>query len=393
MIPRNYNPDARTARALLAAAGATVLLLLAGCGGGGSSSPTTPTTKAAAPTAATRARVRTLNTQSFRGLSENGFQAASFASTRNGAFQTLGAPTAAGAASNAAAPEPLLGAFLRNVAAVPRNSRVAHLRAFRVTRDASMVPPPPPPPDPNGGKTGGDSGNIGDGGGPATLAPSFYYDYYLGLWTRITDTATTTTYALFTDEAATQDAGSIVTTRPADETTFPQVYHSAYTFKSGYLAGSHGSYDNTTNSDGSVSSVYNDTFADGSSDSGASNGTARGDYSYQSTATDTAGKTAKNRGTFRADGSGGTHSETADGYVSDYVFSADGSGHGTMTGPDPGLPVTVTWDANGNTTIRYADGSTETYSGWNSPGAGGTVEPDGGTANTAPLEPPAPPKP
>ena len=46
-------------------------------------------------------------------------------------------------------------------------------------------------------------------------------------------------------------------------------------------------------------------------------------------------------------------------------------GHGKITGPDPGLPVTISWDAYGNTTIVYADGSTEHIAGWGSDNGGG----------------------
>ena len=46
------------------------------------------------------------------------------------------------------------------------------------------------------------------------------------------------------------------------------------------------------------------------------------------------------------------------------MYRADGSGHGRITGPDPGLPATIDWDAQGNTTVVYADGSSEYTPGW-----------------------------
>jgi hypothetical protein len=87
-------------------------------------------------------------------------------------------------------------------------------------------------------------------------------------------------------------------------------------------------------------------------------------------------------GSFRADGSGGTRLSSSDGYKSDYRYNADGSGHGRITGPDPGLPVSISWDAYGNTMIVYADGSVEHVSGWGS-GNGGGAKPIPVTAEAA----------
>jgi hypothetical protein len=79
-------------------------------------------------------------------------------------------------------------------------------------------------------------------------------------------------------------------------------------------------------------------------------------------------------GSFRADGSGGTWLSSSDGYKSDYRYNADGSGHGRITGPDPGLPVSISWDAFGNTMIVYADGTVEHVSGWGSGSGDGDGE-------------------
>lgn len=200
---------------------------------------------------------------------------------------------------------------------------------------------------------------------PVPVDPSFYYDYYLGLWVVVSSTPTTVTYALFSDEAKTQSAGSIVTTQPTDYDVYPQVYDSSYSFTAGYLAGSHGTSKNTTNADGSFSGTYDNVYSDGSSDKGQSNGSAIGDFSWQSRTDGPASKEwTQGAGTFRADGSGGTRFSTSDGYSADYIYNRDGSGQGHIKGSDPGMPVTITWDAYGNTTIKYADGSIEQYNAY-----------------------------
>ena len=109
--------------------------------------------------------------------------------------------------------------------------------------------------------------------------PTFYYDDYLGLWVDITDTPTSSTFALYEDEAKTKPAGSIVTTFPTGD-TFPQIFTSHYTYTAGTQAGSHGDYNNTVNQDGSGSSSYLDVYVDGGKDQGSSQWTAGGDYTW-----------------------------------------------------------------------------------------------------------------
>ncbi len=204
--------------------------------------------------------------------------------------------------------------------------------------------------------------------------PSFYFDYYLGLWVQIEETVNTSTYLLFDDEGKSKPAGHITTINPVDWESFPQVFSSEYEFTSGYLAGSHGFSKNVTNADYSGSSQYENVYADGWKDRGTSNGSAQGDFSWSSRTDGANGEWNKGVGSFRADGSGGTRLSSSDGYKSDYRYNADGSGHGRITGPDPGLPVSISWDAFGNTTIVYADGSIEHVYGWGG-SSGGSGEP------------------
>ena len=341
--------------------------LVAGCGGGNGKS-TTSTTRATAPTQVTRDRVQSLNSSLFRTATQIGYQPTSFAYSRNSLSGGYGASTpTVGDSSGATASVsnstvPLVGAFLRNIAASSNTSRHAAIHSAVTHRRGESTSGTPD---------------------PISVSPTFYYDYYLGLWVEITETNSTSTYALYEDEAKTKPAGSIETTWAVDDTTFPQVYQSSYSFTAGYLAGSHGASTNTNNADGSGSAHYDDVYADGWSDKGQSSWSGQGDYSYSSRTQTAASQWTESRGSFRADGGGGTHMATSDGYAADYVYNTDGSGHGTITGPDPGLPVTISWDAYGNTTIRYADGTIETIPGWGgyTGGEGGGVVPvDGGVA-------------
>jgi hypothetical protein len=264
---------------------------------------------------------------------------------------------------------------------------VAHRGASKlITRDD--MPPPPP--------IIGGSGSSGSGDVPPAppVALTFYYDEFLGLWVDIKDTATQSTYTLYVDEAKTQPAGSIVVTLPSGN-TYPQVYSSTYNFTAGVMAGSHGSYQTTVNQDGSGNSSYDDTYTDGSKDSGTSTWTAKGDFSWSNQTTDSTGAQTTSSGSFHADGSGTTHATTSDGYVIDYTYNADGSGHGKIAGPAAGLPATVTWDVYGDTTITYADGTVDSIPGWSVVPVTGTIEggdtppapPVTSTANTSPAPP------
>ena len=382
-----------TRRSLLAAGVALGLALLAGCGGsrGGGGS----TTKAAAPTEKTRSRVQSMHSGVVRGISQSGYQNVGQAVTRNGIFScSFGSATdlvtggSGGITGGGGAPVPsgvstaipMVGAFLRNVAAVPPKTRAAHI--VRISRQEEPPTPTKPPviTDP---------------------APTFYFDYYLGLWVAVTDTPGKSLYQLYEDEAKTKPAGSITTVSPTDWTVYPQIYNSTYEFNAGYLAGSHGFSKSATAADYSGSMSYEDFYNDGWHDKGASNWSGQGDYSWTSRTDVGDGAWTESAGTFRADGSGGTRTTGSDGYQAIYTYNADGSGRGEITGPDPGLPVTISWDAYGNTTITYADGSTEHYAGWGYGGGigggttGGPIPVDGGDgtgATTTANDPPSPPK-
>jgi hypothetical protein len=262
---------------------------------------------------------------------------------------------------------------------------------------------------------------------PYIPPPTFYFDYYLNLWVQTDSTASSTTYTLFEDEAKTKAAGSIVTKQPANWEEFPQVYESSYEFTAGTSAGSKGYSKNITNREAigstppftgypyssyypqyaySSSSEYSNEYADGWKDSGKSSSDARGNSTWTSRTETASGKWVQSNGSFRGDGSGGTRTETSEGYKADYTYQASGAGRGVITGPDPGLPVTISWDRYGNTTTEYADGTVERTPGYHGyyyggpyhgggygyggVGGGGYPMPvagDGGIGSTEPAKP------
>jgi hypothetical protein len=378
--------------------------VLAGCGGGGTNRAVSKT-----PTKATKARVQSMETQSFRIMAQSGVPNAALSAMRGGIMAGGGVAVGTGvgsgtgtvapvsSANGAAPPVPLMGQFLNNIAVVSKSARsraisrmqTRHAQGIaRITRDDSSTGSSPGSPP-----TTTSPGPIPDPGPP----PTFYYDDYLGLWVDIADTPTSSAFTLYEDEAKTKPAGSIVTTFPTGD-TFPQIFASTYSFTAGSQAGSHGDYNNTVNQDRSGSSSYLDVYMDGGKDQGSSHWTTGGDYTWTGR-TDNADKSyASMTGTFHADGSGAMHSEGSDGYVSDYTYRADGSGHAHISGPFPGLPVTITWDAQGNTTILYADGSSDFIPGWGygvavpvdgSGNSGSGVASSGTTTTVTPPTPPA----
>ena len=104
---------------------------------------------------------------------------------------------------------------------------------------------------------------------------------------------------------------------------------------------------------------------DGWKDTGKSTWSGRGDSSWINRTESADGKDwTESAGSWRSDGSGGTRMATSDGYEAIFTFNSDGSGHGRVSGPEAGLPATITWDTQGNDTIRYADGTVERFNRW-----------------------------
>lgn len=302
------------------------VVLIIGCGGGG-----TTTGGSRAPTDQTRNRLDTSLDVSWKAMIQSGVHTPAFAGHRNEMGGTTGGGTG-GAGGGMAMP--MVGAFFRNF----------HGGGFLTPGGRDVEP----------GTTGG------TGGEEPPPWNSFYYDEFLGLWVQVDFAEGSFSFLLYEDEAKTKPAGHMTSTWPTDWTAYPQTFDSSYEFRAGFLAGSSGSYVVTMTDESTGTMTYTNTGHDGSSSSGSSTWSATGS-NWQNEATLGDGQWFKDRGAFRSDGSGQTQSENSLGYRWTMNWSADGSGNGRIEGPDPGLPATLVWDAFGEGTITYADGSSEPW--------------------------------
>lgn len=340
---------------------------LSGCGGGSSN-----TTSRSAPTAATRTRMAHLLGRQSNAMNLTGFQsnAAMSMTPSGGSGEADGIPPNA----NSSVASNIGGYFRYHLLPIfgggaNTNSRAYHAPKSKHTRDGDS------------GSSGGSAGGAGGGGD---------YDDYLGYYQTVVETPGRREVTLFLDAAKTQSAGNILMVFPVDYLTFPQVYEYSYTFTAGSQNGSHGSYNSTYNVDGTGSTTYNAVDASGLSYRGSYASTSAG---YTWTSVSTQGNSSwQDSGNFLTDGSGTMTSSGSDGYRSTYLYKADGSYTGTIEGPDPGLPATITYTVDGKYTIRYADGTTETfdYGYWGGisllegdTGNAGTGESAGGTTTNA----------
>ena len=343
-------------RGMFSLMGGTGLLWLVGCGGGGSASNTGPVTRA------TQERVSSVVRNLFAGGTMFG-AVDGIGAVRGGGGIALGAggaaPPPSADMSYSGGNVPQLGAYLKNMATEVSASRAKHISRSE---------------DPNSGT----SIAIGEPLPPYYWEPqpTFYFDYYLGLWTQTSyDKAKGETRSdLYEDEGKTKPAGEIVSTWPTDWEKFPQVWKSSYKFTAGFLKGAYGSSENITNAGwSSGSSKYENVYIDGWKDKGASNWGGNGS-SWLNRSESQDGKVwNESAGSWRNDGTSGTRMSTSDGYEAIFTHNPDGSGRGTVKGPEAGLPATVTWDNQGNVTIRYSDGTVEQFNRWGIYGGGGGI--------------------
>jgi len=306
--------------------GASLMLLsLHGCGGI-SSGPGGP------PTEQTKTRV------------QRSLELAQYAMSFSGVQSPLQALSLNGRGAGEI-PVSFLGGFMRQTALVSAG-------------DVSILPIEEP-----GGEN--DPGWSGD--------PGFYYDEWLGLWVEVQNTSNGVTFLLYEDEQKTRRAGHITTTFPENTESYPQVYRSEYEF-----LGPRGFYETKLESETTGTMRYeNESSAFGKDTGSASWRDGRYEWSHRHEGKD--GFWSEDFGSFASDGSGTTRSRNSLGYRTTFKYRADGSGEGVIEGPDPGLPATITWDAQGNVRIVWADGTVEEYNwfGW-SGGNGGDGSEDGG---------------
>lgn len=328
-------------RGLLVLTSGMTLSWLAGCGGSSGSTDGTPTR-------AVQERVSSISRKLFSGTMLFG-AVDGIGGARGGGMGGGALPPGGGAydQSYTSGSTPQLGAFLKNV--VMENA--PNSRKRKQSRQEDIVIGEPFPGDPM----------------PPFWEPqpTFYFDYYLGLWVQTSYGKTESRYDLFEDEAKTKPAGSIVSSWPINWEVFPQVWKSSYEFTAGFMKGSYGSSENVTNAGWSGSSKYENVYIDGWKDKGQSNWSGQGDSSWFNRTESADGKDwTESAGSWRSNGSGGTRMSTSDGYEAVFTFNNDGSGRGTIRGPEAGLPASISWDTQGNVTIRYADGTVDRFNRW-----------------------------
>ena len=333
-------------RALLLLTSGMTLSGLAGCGGGKESA-------GEAPTRAVQERVGTISRKLFSGtmlfgaVDGIGMSRGGGMGGGTGGGGSLPPMGAASDMSYSNGSVPQIGAFLKNV--VMENAPTSRKRKLSRGENIAVGEPYPTDPLPPFWEP----------------QPSFYFDYYLGLWVQTSYSKTESRYSLYEDEAKTKSAGSIVSSWPTDWETFPQVWKSSYEFTAGFMKGSHGSSENVTNAGWSGSTKFENVYIDGWKDKGQSNWSGQGDSSWFNRTESADGKDwTESAGSWRSNGAGGTRMSTSDGYEAVFTFNSDGSGRGTIKGPEAGLPASISWDNQGNVTIRYADGTIERFNRW-----------------------------
>jgi len=218
----------------------------------------------------------------------------------------------------------------------------------------------------DGGSSPGGQGEDGSDPGPGWDGePGFYYDEWLGLWVFVQGSDTSSKFELFEDEEKTKPAGTIVSTWPADPSVYPQRHTYDYEITAGFMAGSKGTSEIVLVSETEGRMTYDHTWAGGWTSEGSAAWDGK-QYKWTNQSREPDGTWYRDTGTFAEDGSGTVESENSLGYRSRFTYDADGSGKGVIEGPDDGLPAVITWDAEGNVRIVWADGTVEEYNwyGW-----------------------------
>ncbi len=182
-----------------------------------------------------------------------------------------------------------------------------------------------------------------------------YFDQFIGAWVVESSTETTWSAVYSLDEAGTQPAGTSVSAWTVTEsgsqgTTKVRITagpNEGYSLDSSYalddLLGT-GQYSSSSSSPLYGTSQDEGTWRSDGSGSYLSRWTYDSDFrEYQ--------------GTWKADGSWTSSSRSGDGSVMTLKGALDGSGTGSITGPDSLLPANVVWNIEGAGQITWADGS------------------------------------
>ncbi len=205
-----------------------------------------------------------------------------------------------------------------------------------------------------------------------------YFDPYFGLWSLTTGDINQYATTYYLDEALTQEAGTGLSTWSSTEES------TEGSSEIRILAGPTAGYTQTstyrysaTDFSGEYSSQVVHPSLGTSTDVGQWDGLGNGTYSSRWSKDN---QETEFTGCYSADGSWQTTNSQSDGFRFTLTGLADGSGSGEMVGPDPLLPATIVWDAEGNGTITWADGSTSDVS-WFGIGGGATAGGDSGSTD------------
>ena len=346
---------------------------LIGCGGGGSSASSSK------PTTVTRSSVAAGHRHILLSLAGAGVQTAVQAVGMNGyggGVGTTGSGTSGGGTGGgtstgfAGGGMPLIGAYVRNSIVVPTTGH-----PLKPSRMPMTIAVGPTDGEPGSGSTGGSTG------GDVTTS-GIYFDEFLGLWVENTQVSPNESKSfLYLDQAKSSPAGFFDTIYPSTWETFPIVYHSTYQITSGNFAGSHGTYDFTISSPTTGISTYDSSWA-GQGTSKGSSSWSPASYTWENRFDNADGSWYHDAGTFYANGSGNSLTENSAGYKWTYHFNADGSGSGTIAGPDAGLPAAIVWDGQGHIRVTYADGTVDEWNFFDVVSSGGTTGSGSGTSGT-----------
>ena len=169
----------------------------------------------------------------------------------------------------------------------------------------------------------------------------------------------TLTVSYFLDEALTQPAGQLVLDLGLTTVT------ETYSFTAGPLAGASGQLTIVPTSDTAMTLTADGTNPDGSTFHAVYTVTLTDTNAVLTGTVDTTVNGTTTHWTITATATGQEfRATTSDGYTLDLRANADGSGTGTLTDGTNTVLATFTWDASGNGTITYSDGSAETFSLW-----------------------------
>lgn len=202
------------------------------------------------------------------------------------------------------------------------------------------------------------SSNVATGRGGAStrrkLEGEKFFDEEYQLWSVAAEGGRN----LFLDEAATQAAGTVRTsTSVSEEGSFRT--SSEVNITAGPLSGLQMRFAIESGATG-IRLEMSSREPDGRTYEGAGLFTEAGGQ-YTITYTDAQNQPRRYSLTYASDGSSTVEFNSDSLFDYRLSFAADGSGSGTISGNNPLLPATIQWNAEGNGTLTFADGSTEAF--------------------------------